>query len=349
MNKWDNVFVYTGDEFLSNMHFRSLVNLKDLIFFDNDADLKTIYKSLFTFNIFSEQRAYKIINPKAEILKIINDNIESLSTENLGIFAINDSLDLRSSFSKNCQKNKRIINIQPILVNDQNNLKKFLSNVNMTNEAFQFLLQNCPTETIKIKDNNVKKDVIVYNLYLLTNEINKLTSAFDRPLVLEDFNDCNFSNDENIFEFINDCFLGHATNILEGLDILNKSHGHQATLMILLSQLNFYFSISELKEKNLNIQEIDKLIKLEDFINKYFDKDYTEIKNINIPAPNPIRAKIAYHGFKNNTEELTNMYLSVVNSIIDLRNNVKENIVFPRLALALSNKVYIKSLTNGQL
>lgn len=349
MNKWDNVFVYTGDEFLSNMHFRSLVNLKDLIFFDNDADLKTIHKSLFTFNIFSEQRAYKIINPKAEILKIINDNIESLSTENLGIFAINDSLDLRSSFSKNCQKNKRIINIQPILVNDQNNLKKFLSNVNMTNEAFQFLLQNCPTETIKIKDNNVKKDVIVYNLYLLTNEINKLTSAFDRPLVLEDFNDCNFSNDENIFEFINDCFLGHATNILEGLDILNKSHGHQATLMILLSQLNFYFSISELKEKNLNIQEIDKLIKLEDFINKYFDKDYTEIKNINIPAPNPIRAKIAYHGFKNNTEELTNMYLSVVNSIIDLRNNVKENIVFPRLALALSNKVYIKSLTNGQL
>jgi DNA polymerase III delta subunit len=349
MNKWDNVFVYIGDEFLSNMHFRSLVNSKDLIFFDNDADLKTIHKSLFTFNIFSEQRAYKISNPKAEILKIINDNIESLSTENLGIFAINDSLDLRSSFSKNCQKNKRIINIQPILVNDQNNLKKFLSNVNMTNEAFQFLLQNCPTETIKIKDNNVKKDVIVYNLYLLTNEINKLTSAFDRPLVLEDFNDCNFSNDENIFEFINDCFLGHATNILEGLDILNKSHGHQATLMILLSQLNFYFSISELKEKNLNIQEIDKLIKLEDFINKYFDKDYTEIKNINIPAPNPIRAKIAYHGFKNNTEELTNMYLSVVNSIIDLRNNVKENIVFPRLALALSNKVYIKSLTNGQL
>jgi DNA polymerase III delta subunit len=349
MNKWDNVFVYTGDEFLSNMHFRSLVNSKDLIFFDNDADLKTIHKSLFTFNIFSEQRAYKIINPKAEILKIINDNIESLSTENLGIFAINDSLDLRSSFSKNCQKNKRIINIQPILVNDQNNLKKFLSNVNMTNEAFQFLLQNCPTETIKIKDNNIKKDAIVYNLYLLTNEINKLTSAFDRPLVLEDFNDCNFSNDENIFEFINDCFLGHATNILEGLDILNKSHGHQATLMILLSQLNFYFSISELKEKNLNIQEIDKLIKLEDFINKYFDKDYTEIKNINIPAPNPIRAKIAYHGFKNNTEELTNMYLSVVNSIIDLRNNVKENIVFPRLALALSNKVYIKSLTNGQL
>ena len=349
MNKWDNVFVYTGDEFLSNMHFRSLVNSKDLIFFDNDADSKTIHKSLFTFNIFSEQRAYKIINPKAEILKIINDNIESLSTENLGIFAINDSLDLRSSFSKNCQKNKRIINIQPILVNDQNNLKKFLSNVNMTNEAFQFLLQNCPTETIKIKDNNVKKDVIVYNLYLLTNEINKLTSAFDRPLVLEDFNDCNFSNDENIFEFINDCFLGHATNILEGLDILNKSHGHQATLMILLSQLNFYFSISELKEKNLNIQEIDKLIKLEDFINKYFDKDYTEIKNINIPSPNPIRAKIAYHGFKNNTEELTNMYLSVVNSIIDLRNNVKENIVFPRLALALSNKVYIKSLTNGQL
>ena len=349
MNKWDNIFVYTGDEFLSNLHFRSLVNSKDLIFFDNDADLKTIHKSLFTFNIFSEQRAYKIINPKAEILKIINDNIESLSTENLGMFAINDSLDLRSSFSKNCQKNKRIINIQPILVNDQNNLKKFLSNVNMTNEAFQFLLQNCPTETIKIKDNNVKKDVIVYNLYLLTNEINKLTSAFDRSLVLEDFNDCNFSNDENIFEFINDCFLGHATNILEGLDILNKSHGHQATLMILLSQLNFYFSISELKEKNLNIQEIDKLIKLEDFINKYFDKDYTEIKNINIPSPNPIRAKIAYHGFKNNTEELTNMYLSVVNSIIDLRNNVKENIVFPRLALALSNKVYIKSLTNGQL
>ena len=349
MNKWDNVFVYTGDEFLSNLHFRSLVNSKDLIFFDNDADLKTIHKSLFTFNIFSEQRAYKIINPKAEILKIINDNIESLSTENLGMFAINDSLELRSSFSKNCQKNKRIINIQPILVNDQNNLKKFLSNVNMTNEAFQFLLQNCPTETIKIKDNNVKKDVIVYNLYLLTNEINKLTSAFDRSLVLEDFNDCNFSNDENIFEFINDCFLGHATNILEGLDILNKSHGHQATLMILLSQLNFYFSISELKEKNLNIQEIDKLIKLEDFINKYFDKDYTEIKNINIPSPNPIRAKIAYHGFKNNTEELTNMYLSVVNSIIDLRNNVKENIVFPRLALALSNKVYIKSLTNGQL
>jgi hypothetical protein len=349
MNKWDNVFVYTGDEFLSNMHFRSLVNSKDLIFFDNDADIKTIHKSLFEFNIFSNQRAFKIINPKSEILKLINDNIENLSTKTLGIFATNDSLDLRSSFSKNCQKNKRIITIQPILSNDQNNLKKFLSNIEITNEAFDFLLNNCPTETIKIKDNNVKKDIIVYNLYILTNEINKLTSAFHRPLMLEDFNDCNFSNDNNIFEFINDCFQKDSKKILEGLENLNNSHGHQATLMILLSQLNFYFSISELKEKNLNIQEIDRLIKLEDFINKYFSKDYKEIKNINIPTPHPVRVKIAYSGFKNNTEQLTNMYLSTVNSIIDLRNNVKENIVFPRLALALSDKIYIKSLTNGQL
>lgn len=348
MNKWDNIFVYTGDDFLSNMHFRSLVNSKDLIIFDNDADLNTIHKSLFQFNIFSNQRVFKIINPKAEILKLINDNVENISNI-IGIFAINDSLDMRSSFSKNCQKYKRIVNIQPILVNDQNNLKKFLGNIQMTNEAFQFLLNNCPTETIKIKENNVKKDAIVYNLYLLTNEINKLTSAFDRPLTLEDFNDCNFSNDDNIFDFINDCFQQDSKKILQGLDNLNKSHGHQATLMILLSQLNFYFSIAEIKEKNLNIQEIDKLIKLEDFINKYFDNGYTEIKNINIPAPNPIRAKIAYNNFKNNTEEITNMYLSTVNSIIDLRNNVKENIVFPRLALALSDKVYIKSLTNGQL
>ncbi len=349
MNKWDRVFVYTGDEFLSNMHFRSLVNSKDLIFFDNDADVKTIYKSLFEFNIFSSQRAFKIINPKAEILKLINDNIESLSTDILGVFATNDSLDLRSSFSKHCQKNNRIITIQPILSNDQNNLKKFLSNVEITNEAFNFLLNNCPTETIKIKDNNVKKDAIVYNLYVLTNEINKLTSAFQRPLTLEDFNDCNFSNDNNIFEFINDCFQKDSKKILDGLENLNKSHGHQATLMILLSQLNFYFSIAELKEKNLNIQEIDKLVKLEGFINKYFTENYQEIKNINIPAPNPIRAKIAYNGFRNNTEEITNMYLSTVNSIIDLRNNVKENIVFPRLAFALSDKIYIKSLTNGQL
>ncbi len=349
MNKWDRVFVYTGDEFLSNMHFRSLVNSKDLIFFDNDADVKTIYKSLFEFNIFSSQRAFKIINPKAEILKLINDNIESLSTDILGVFATNDSLDLRSSFSKNCQKNNRIITIQPILSNDQNNLKKFLSNVEITNEAFNFLLNNCPTETIKIKDNNVKKDAIVYDLYVLTNEINKLTSAFQRPLTLEDFNDCNFSNDNNIFEFINDCFQKDSKKILDGLENLNKSHGHQATLMILLSQLNFYFSIAEIKEKNLNIQEIDKLVKLEGFINKYFTENYQEIKNINIPAPNPIRAKIAYNGFRNNTEEITNMYLSTVNSIIDLRNNVKENIVFPRLAFALSDKIYIKSLTNGQL
>ena len=79
MNKWDNVFVYTGDEFLSNMHFRSLVNSKDLIFFDNDADIKTIHKSLFEFNIFSNQRAIKKINPKDEILKLINENIEKLT------------------------------------------------------------------------------------------------------------------------------------------------------------------------------------------------------------------------------------------------------------------------------
>ena len=87
----------------------------------------------------------------------------------------------------------------------------------------------------------------------------------------------------------------------------------------------------------------------------YIDKEHpersyiVEIKNINIPTPHPVRVKIAYSGFKNNTEQLTNMYLSTVNSIIDLRNNVKENIVFPRLALALSDKIYIKSLTNGQL
>lgn len=346
MSKWDNISVYTGDDFLSNMHFRSLVKSKDLIIFDNDVDSKTL-KSLFQFNIFSNLKVYKIINPKAEILKYINENIELLSVDSLGIFLTNDSLDLRSSFAKNCQKNKRIINLQPILANDKNSLKKFLSNVKISDDAFNFLLEFCPTETIKIKDNNVKKDAIVYNLHLLSNEIEKLTSAFHRVLTKEDFNTSDFSNDINIFDFINDCFGNDAHKILLGLEKLNKSHGHQATLMILLSQLNFYFPISELKEKNLNIEHIDRLIKLQDYINLYFDKDFKAISNINIPSPNPIRVKIALNGFQNNSEELSNMYLSVVNCVVDLRNNVKEGIVFPRLAQALSEKNYIKSLTNG--
>lgn len=345
MLKWNNVFVYTGDDFFSHKHFKDQTENLNVVLFDADSDIKTIEKTLFSFNIFSNNIAVKILSPNAEILKLILENISNLSIKKLGIFLLFDSLDLRMSFSKKAKEEKRIFNFNSLAASDNIGLKNLLKDIPLTKEALTYILNNAPTKTIKIKE--TKKDLIIFDLYLLQNELNKLTSAFQRPITEEDLSHSQFENDLNIFQFIGDCFKDDIEKILNGLQKLNSSHGHQATLMILLSQLNFLFYIGECKEKKILENQFDNLFYNKEFLNKYYDQNYIEIKNIKPTPVNPIRIKIALNEYNLDLQKISTMYLSVVNSIIDLRSNINEDIVFPRLAYSLGNKIYIKSLYNG--
>jgi hypothetical protein len=126
--------------------------------------------------------------------------------------------------------------------------------------------------------------------------------------------------------------------ILKGLYALNESHGHQAVLMIFLSQLFFYLDVAGLLEQKIyDNKTILEEISLQPYIKKYLDDNYEEIvKEITIKSVNPVRLDITKHQLKVNSEQISNKINSVLSAIIDLRNSLSEKIVFPYLALCLS-------------
>ena len=126
--------------------------------------------------------------------------------------------------------------------------------------------------------------------------------------------------------------------ILKSLNALNESHGHQAVLMIFLSQLFFYLDVAGLLEQKIyDNKTILEEISLQPYIKKYLDNNYEEIvKEIPIKTINPVRLDITKQQLKVNSEQISSKINSVLAAIIDLRNNLSEKIVFPYLALCLS-------------
>jgi hypothetical protein len=132
---------------------------------------------------------------------------------------------------------------------------------------------------------------------------------------------------------------GKASEILKSLIDLNESHGHQMILMIFLSQLFFYLKIAEYKENKINNTDMLEDLSLSKYIKKYLDVDFKEIEQ-DIPTKqvNPIRLQIAYNQTYLSTEEVSRFIQSTLNAVVDLRNNLSTEIVFPYYSLCLSNK-----------
>jgi DNA polymerase III delta subunit len=191
-----------------------------------------------------------------------------------------------------------------------------------------------------MKSGATKKEVIVYDLPLIFNELSKLTVLDKKELDLDDVKIFQFSDhNKNIFDFFNVCMYGKPSDILKGLIDLNESHGHQMILMVFLSQLFFYLKIAEYKESKINNNDMLEDLSLSKYLKKYLDADFKEIEqDIPLKQVNPIRLQIAYNQTYLSTKEISTYIQSTLNLVIDLRNNLSTEIVFPYYSLCLSNK-----------
>lgn len=345
-SNWQKVYVYTGDDFISRIYvlFDDCIEEK----FDTTTSIAKLQNTLQGINLFGSKRVVKLYNPNAEQLKTINDilNSSKLTIDGLQVYCCNDTLDGRSGFASNAKAFNRIMHYSHIEVNKyssrfQNFINDWLlgNKVHIDYAAQEWLNENSPTVNIKVKVGTSKKDVLVYDLPIIINELNKLIDLDCKKITVDDLHKLDFySSEKDIFAFIEKCMTDNTEGILKGLYALNESHGHQAVLMIFLSQLFFYLDVAGLLEQKIyDNKTILEEISLQPYIKKYLDDNYQEIvKEIPIKSINPVRLDITKQQLKVNSEQISNKINSVLSAIIDLRNSLSEKIVFPYLALCLS-------------
>jgi DNA polymerase III delta subunit len=350
-SNWQKVYVYTGDDFISRIYvlFDDCIEEK----FDTTTSIPKLKNTLQGINLFNTKRVVKLYNPNAEQLKTINDilNGSKLTIDGLQIYCCNDTLDGRSGFASKAKSFNRIMYYSHIEVNKYNSrFQNFINDWLLGNKikldyaAQEWLTENAPTLNIKVKAGTSKKDVLVYDLPIIINELNKLIDLDCKEITADDLKKLEFySSEKDIFAFIEKCMSNDTEGILKGLNALNESHGHQAVLMIFLSQLFFYLNVAGLLEQKIyDNKTILEEISLQPYIKKYLDDNYEEIvKEIPIKSVNPIRLDITKQQLNTGSEEISNKINSTLSAIIDLRNSMSEKIVFPYLALCLSkNKLY---------
>jgi len=345
-SNWQKVYVYTGDDFISRIYvlFDDCIEEK----FDTTTSIPKLQNTLQGINLFGSKRVVKLYNPNAEQLKTINDilNSSKLTIDGLQVYCCNDTLDGRSGFASKAKSFNRILHYSHIEVNKyssrfQNFINDWLigNKVNIDYSAQEWLNENSPTVNIKVKVGTSKKDVLVYDLPIIINELNKLIDLDCKKITVDDLQKLDFfSSEKDIFAFIEKCMSDNTEGILKGLYALNESHGHQAVLMIFLSQLFFYLDVAGLLEQKIyDNKTILEEISLQPYIKKYLNDNYEEIvKEIPIKSVNPVRLDITKHQLKVNSQQISNKINSVLSAIIDLRNSLSEKIVFPYLALCLS-------------
>lgn len=342
---WKKVYIYTGDEYISR-----IFSFEDTIVerLDTNTSINKIANTIQGVNIFEQKKCVKIYNPNTAQVKTICDSIltSKINVDYLQIYCCNESLDGRSALATKGKAAGRIFNYSAIEYTNASGFLRFLNDwllhrkLTITYEAENWIQNNSPSTIVKMKSGATKKEIIVYDLPLIFNELSKLAVLDKKELDLDDVKIFQFhDHNKNIFDFFNLCMYGKASEILKSLIDLNESHGHQMILMIFLSQLFFYLKIAEYKENKINNTDMLEDLSLSKYIKKYLDVDFKEIEQ-DIPTKqvNPIRLQIAYNQTYLSTEEVSRFIQSTLNAVVDLRNNLSTEIVFPYYSLCLSNK-----------
>ena len=342
---WKKIYIYTGDEYISR-----IFSFEDTIVerLDTNSSINKIVNTIQGVNIFEQKKCVKIYNPNTAQVKAIFDSISTskINADYVQIYCCNESLDGRSALATKGKAAGRIFNYGAIEYSNVSGFLRFLNdwlshrNLAISYEAENWIQNNSPSTIVKMKSGATKKEVIVYDLPLIFNELSKLTVLDKKTIDLADveifqFNDHN----KNIFDFFNVCMYGKPSEILKGLIDLNESHGHQMILMVFLSQLFFYLKIAEFKENKINNNDMLEDLSLSKYVKKYLNADFKEIEqDIPLKQVNPIRLQIAYNQTYLSTEEISRYIQSTLNVVVDLRNNLSTEIVFPYYSLCLSNK-----------
>jgi len=359
---WAKVYVISGEPQLCKMAFTEVLEkigapgVKRYYKGDKPEHLKSSFSSFS----FGEQADVVVVhNPNADLLKVCLSAIEEGPFKASGLVIMNpgDSLDGRLSFVSAANKNKRVYHYDFIESSNKPALTKYVKDwesgtgVFMTDEARVWLIANAPTTTGKVKTNTGKKDVEVFDLELLENELDKpyiLKVDSGDKITKQELQDlCRFEHNHDVWSFISASIDGNVERAYVEIERMLESQDVKSAIALLMSQIKFLIGLKSLGDSYLaSASEYDIAAKLSigKYLNHYLTVDWNELDSkTEVPAINPWRVKKACESTpKWSMEQLCKQYTAAAFAYKDLRFGVPEDILLPYLMLALSGKIEYK-------
>ncbi len=263
-----------------------------------------------------------------------NENLKLLDTSsgNHFIFFDDDSFDGRISIIQKIKKKGLIFDFSYPVIGDTSNLKRIVQsqfpNIKIEHDCWLWINTNCPMIKIKSKVSGSKKEKLCYDIDILINEINKITSIKDN-LVKSDLENNSYNAETDIFKFIELMLSNKISDCINKLGSLLNSIGDQGLLLIILSQLNFLIKVSYCKENRIDINKASEILELKDILGKYLSDQWTCIEAPNLNE-NVIRIQIEYSKHTPSTKKLSKVYQIVSDTISKIRShgNAEHNIIY---------------------
>ena len=270
---------------------------------------------------FDSNKIFLVINPNNEEIKLIGNTNNS----QYSLFFDDDSFDGRLGFISKIKKSGKIFDFSYPLLGDTQVLRRKLNELSktlsfdFTQDAIDWILVNCPTLAIKVKSESGKKEKIVYDIDLLTQEIVKLSSV-NTQLSSADFIDSGFNNEESIFAFI-DKIIQKDKSCFEKLDELVSKLGEQALLLITLSQILYLLNYVGARQRySYDTAKLHNHLSMRDLINKYLDENWNELSK-DYKHSDVVRLQIQMNKNTPSADDLSKMIIYIVETITDLRNS----------------------------
>jgi hypothetical protein len=289
-----------------------------------DAELQSKNYSFF----FSNEKIILHHNPNENDLSVIYNDIQKNKGTHF-LFFEDESYDGRNKLIQSIKKSNQIFDYSYPLVGDLSGLKRIVTNYlkskncSIDFSCFDWLNKNCPTYKIKSTKSGSKKEILCYDIDLIYKEL-ELISSIKNHITIEDFEHSLFNNDSNVFDFIDNIFLKKTEDSFVSCEKLMNEIGEQGLLLILLAQLQFLLTVSGCKEKNIfTNSQVTEITEFKDLLGKYLDCNW-QTGTFTPKIQNPIRIKIEMSNNTFSTKRLSCMITSVVETIVELRNNGKK-------------------------
>jgi hypothetical protein len=291
--------------------------------------------------LFDGNKTFIYNNPSSEEIKLISTLVDKNMGEHCLLFD-DESFDGRISLIQKIRKSNSVYNFSYPVLGDTTELKRRVLQFTKTleieidNNCFDWISQNCPIFRIKSKESGSKKESLTYDIELLFQELYKISSYTDK-ITLEELQNSNFNTDSDIFMFIDQILNKKLNEALVSSQLLMSSMGEQGMLLILLNQLLFLLHVSQCKEERIyNTDDVLKRLENRDLIGKYLSESW-ELISVPIKSQNPTRVRIEISKDTYSTIKLSKMINFVVDTIKDLRNHGNKNIAM----FLLLNKMQI--------
>jgi DNA polymerase III delta subunit len=348
---WNKVWVLEGEPLYIQYMIKCIqedLNNPEIAKYSTVSSADTIKSALMAFPFFETPDLIVISEPNADILKMCLQLAESdFSASGLIVTCEHNTFDSRLSFISKAAKNKRVSYYEPLQGSQINKYIKDWatdSGVKIASDSYQWFEKNAPTTISKMKTQNGKKDIIVYDLMSLEKFLNKLEVLYKsegEPISLEDLkNYSNFKRETDIWAFIDKVFASDMTYIYQYFEENSVTLSNHSILWLIASQLEFLIQVKSSMSKNKNQSQISDMLALKDTLGYYLDNDMSQLKDLKAKAiVNPYRLQMAMQSAsKIDLKDLVNKYQATISAIRDLRSGLDGKIVSNLLTLAYSNK-----------